>query len=42
MDRGRELRFSKRRLCLIDAFRVQIDGGDATAFSYPLAEAFDP
>jgi hypothetical protein len=42
MDRGHELRLAKGSLRLIDTFRVHVDGGDATAFPYPLAEAFDP
>ena len=42
MDRGGKLSLAKRSLRIIDAFHINVDGGDATAGSYPLAEAFDP
>ena len=42
MDRGGKRSLAKRSLCIIDAFPINVDGGDATAASYPLAEAFDP
>ena len=41
-DRGSKPSLAKRILCLIDAFRIQVDGGDATVLPDPLAEAFDP
>ena len=42
MDRCYELRLAKGSLRLIDTFLIHVYCGDATAFSYPLAEAFDP
>src|SRR5215207_9462057 len=42
MDRGGKLSLAKRVLRLLDAFHIHVDGGDATLFPYPLADAFDP
>jgi hypothetical protein len=42
MDRSGKLSLAKRSLRIIDAFRIHVDGGDATTGSNPLAEAFDP
>ena len=42
MNRGGKLSLAKRSLRNIDALYIQVDGGEATPFPYPLAEAFDP
>jgi hypothetical protein len=42
MDWGCELRLPERSLRFFDAFYVHVDGSEATAIPYPLAEAFDP
>ena len=41
-DRSGKLSLFQRILRLLDAFRIHIDGGDATILPHPLAEAFDP
>src|SRR5215203_574477 len=42
MDRGGKPSLAKRSLRIIDALRIHVDSGDATAGSYPLAKALDP
>ncbi len=41
-DRTGKLSLFQRISRLLDAFRIHIDGGDATILPHPLAEAFDP
>jgi hypothetical protein len=41
-DRAGKFGLFQSILRLLDAFRIHIDGGDATILPHPLAEAFDP